>query len=194
MNRDVTIMNTGWTMVSSLLMNSQEIKGGKRIELHCWWTNDLLNEEKERLNKCTQPAMKLIGLRLVVWWHENRKVTLSNWEIYLEITAEIHLVNEQSLLYYWTFEPKRKTTSVNLSLESRTNIFPNIANKEEASLLEPFGLRDWLAFAKRVCVCGILPCAHISLVYFSFRHLPPARFLKNFWIRWIKILKPSFFC
>ena len=76
MNRDVTIMNTGWTMVSSLLMNSQEIKGGKRIELHCWWTNDLLNEEKERLNKCTQPAMKLIGLRLVVWWHENRKVTL----------------------------------------------------------------------------------------------------------------------
>ena len=81
MNRDVTIMNTGWTMVSSLLMNSQEIKGGKRIELHCWWTNDLLNEEKERLNKCTQPAMKLIGLRLVVWWHENRKVTLSNWEI-----------------------------------------------------------------------------------------------------------------
>ena len=152
MNRDVTIMNTGWTMVSSLLMNSQEIKGGKRIELHCWWTNDLLNEEKERLNKCTQPAMKLIGLRLVVWWHENRKVTLSNWEFYFEITAEIHLVKEQSLLYYWTFEPKRKTTSVNLSLESRTNIFPNIANKEEASLLEPFGLRDWLAFAKRVCV------------------------------------------
>ena len=44
------------------------------------------------------------------------------------------------------------TTSANLSLESRTNIFPNIANKEEASLLEPFGLRDWLAFAKRVCV------------------------------------------
>ena len=96
MNRDVTIMNTGWTMVSSLLMNSQEIKGGKRIELHCWWTNDLLNEEKERLNKCTQPAMKLIGLRLVVWWHENRKVTLSNWEMYFEITAEIFTFSKRA--------------------------------------------------------------------------------------------------
>ena len=53
------------------------------------------------------------------------------------------------LLDIWA---QTKTTSANLSLESRTNIFPNIANKEEASLLEPFGLRDWLAFAKRVCV------------------------------------------